>query len=297
MMSFFPARPPLRPRAAFTLIELMVAMSISILLLVLLVNLSVQSMDVTKRTTESSQTVSAASAALDMVAMDLESLAANLPDSEYLQTQIGNVEDVPNVTQLTMLTISPVDSDGNATDQGQVRAVRYQLLRADPITGDDDKRTPYGLYRTAVSADKTFEKIIGLSDLSDAKEFPASPPANDFLVPNVVEFQIAFYRAIDPASGNGTLSSGSSTRPINKTGSDAYYAVRLASNSVKVNNTDVDPTTGQPYLRPKSAEITLTILDETGAKLLRESNNVSLDFLIQKYGRRAARRVNLASPN
>lgn len=279
-----------RSRAGFTLVELMVAITISILLLVLLVNLSVQSMDVTKRTNESSQSVSAASAALDMIAVDLESLAAGLPGSEYLQTQVGSVGNIPNVTQLTFLTISPIDSDGNIDDQGQVRAVRYRLVQMDPITEKTDSDALYGLYRTAVSATETFAKVIGQPDLSVAGGFPSTPPAVDFLVPNVVEFQIAFYRAVDPASAGGGTSSGSSAKPINQAGNDAYSAVRLSRDEVKV--------AGGVWVqgRPTSAEITLTILDESGAQLFRKGK-ISLEDAITRYGRRAARRVNLTGLN
>ncbi|MDX6766462.1 MAG: prepilin-type N-terminal cleavage/methylation domain-containing protein [Candidatus Methylacidiphilales bacterium] len=264
------------PRRAFTLIEMLVAVTIAALMVVMMANLTNQTATVSKRANNTLLALNAASAALDLLVTDLDSLAAVRGSSEFLQASPDAVDTV-NSTRLYLLALSPTDVT-NADQAGQARAVLYRVAKQNPL-GSGSGNQVYGLYRTALSANTTFSDVIGLSDLS-GYAWSASPVRDDFLVGNVAQFRVLFY-----AAGNSSVTNPA---PINLT-SSSYQSVRIAGNNVKLNGANYTTST------PATAEISLTILEESGALLFR-NGSIPIDRALREFGHTLTRRVTLRQP-
>jgi prepilin-type N-terminal cleavage/methylation domain-containing protein len=185
-------------RRGFTLVELLVAMAVSVLVLVMLVSVISQALRVSQFSSNSMTAYSAAAAAADLIASDLASLAVTRQPYEYLQA-LPEASITPNaacpasvfgtgaagVTQpmrLIVELISPQDSaQASPTaspsptvypDSGQVRAVCYRIAWQDPLapsgTTSNSTNAVFGLYRQVVSSYNSFNYVVGTTDLFQA---------------------------------------------------------------------------------------------------------------------------------
>lgn len=267
--------PRFRAKPGFTLVELLVAMSVGALVLVAMAQVISQSLTLTKRANTTLLAGNAASAAIDLLAADLDSLAVTSGSHTVLQADKGAVGSaLPDVARLMMLTL-PGSDNGAPSDRGQVRAVSYRLLFQDPIT-PGGSRPVYGIYRTMIAPQQTFDAFIGVEDLGDA--FDAVPTTlDDYLVGNVVDFQVRLYAAGSSSALNSTTANGSDALPI-----------RINGPSVLINNA---PHTGAT---PEWLEITLVILQDRDNAVARiRDGTLSLDDAIRQYGVRLSRKVAL----
>jgi len=255
---------------AFTLVEMLVAFAVALLLLVTLVGVISQSLAVSRKTNNSLIAFNAAASALDSIANDLESLAVTGQSFEVLQTVKEDVGAAVGVTRLMMLSI-PSQSHSSSADFGQARAIRYQVLLQDPISAAGSSPV-YGLYRSVVSADDTFATFQGASDLSTPFG-SVTASLDDFVAGNIVDFQVQFYPA-----GN---------QPAANVNAGAVQAVRLSGTSTTVN--------GAAYAGVLAwAEITLTVLEDNGAKLL-QTGAIDVATAKLRHGHVLTRRVPIRS--
>jgi len=271
--SFRPASAS-RGRAGFTLIEMLVAFAVGSLLLVALTSIVSQSMAVSRKTNSLLLSNNAASAAVDLVSTDLESLSVTGKPYEYLRVTKEDVDGVTDVARVLMLTASGSDA-ASADDYGQSRAISYRLINQDPIN-PGGSRNIYGLYRSVVSAEDTFSDFAGQTNLETP--FDALPPSlDDFVVGNVIDFQVRVF-----ADGNQS--------PANVAGLQSQ-PVRISGNSTQINGTSY---TGAPLTW---AEVTLTVLEDRDNAVERlESGSLTLEDARTQYGFRLSRRVAIRTP-
>lgn len=259
--------------SAFTLIELLVAMAVGALLLVSLLSVLSGSINVSRKTNDSLLGSNAAAAALDFISTDLESLAVTArTNSEYLRLANEPVQDVADAAKIIMLTSSANDFDNAATDGGQVRAVVYRLGYLDVVSSSGTNKI-YGIYRFAnTNAGDVFTNYIGKPDLSATTAFTDAVSVTNFLAGNIVDFRVRFYPA-------GSLT------PLN---ADASKTVSLSATNISVGGTAVSTN-------PATVEVSLTYLEEAGAKLLK-AGALPLDKVKERYGYKLSRKVNLRTP-
>jgi len=266
--------PPSGDSRAFTLIEILVACAVGAILLVALTSIVGQSLTISKRSNNVLLANNAASAAVELVARDIESLAASAKPYEYLHVAKENVDGVTDVARLLMLSYSGFYAT-NAPDYGQVRAISYRLLHQDPIN-PTGTRNIYGLYRSIAPSGNTFSNYLGQTNLA-APFGSLATSLDDFLVGNVIDFQIRVY-----PDGNQP--------PANASG-NAVQPVRLSGNSAQIQGT---PHTGAPL---RWAEVSLTILEDRDNAVSRfESGELGLEEARSKYGFRLSRRVPVRAP-
>lgn len=261
-----------RRAPGFTLVELLVAFAISMLLLVALAGVISQTMSTSRKARNSLEAYNSAAAAMDLLANDLESLAARGQPFEFLQTVKEDVAGAADVTRLFMVSLSTQDNLASA-GAGQMHAICYRLLRQDPVSAGGSNPV-YGIYRTSVDAPATFAQFAGAADLSGPFGSVAVT-LDDFVAGNIVDFQIRFYESGDVAAANDV---NGSTGPV-----------RLAGRSAKVN--------GAAWSGGELgwAEVMLTVLEDQGIKAL-ESGSLSMADARSRYGHTLTRRVALRSP-
>ncbi len=259
-----------RQAKGFTLVEVLVACAISMVLLLILVGIVSQTTAVSKKANSALLAFNAASSALDLIAHDLESLAVTRQPFEFLQTVKEDVDEVTGVTRLLMLSVASQDNTDEA-DAGQVRAISYRLLHQDPVSAGGSEKV-YGLYRSAATAKNTFETFSGQPDLT-APFGALAVSLDDFVVGNVVDFQVQFYAAGSQVPANG----GSAIQPV-----------RIGGNATTVN--------GTPYRNgPVTwAEVTLTVVEDGAVKPL-ESGAITLADAKQRFGHKLTRKVAIPS--
>ncbi len=265
----FPAQGTRREREAFTLIELLVATTVALLLLGLLVTIVSRSMAITRTANASLLAYNSASSALDLIALDLDSLAVTRQPFEYLQSIKEDVGALTGQTRLLLLSIASQDNT-SAPDFGQLRAVSYRLLKQDPISGGSGPGAVYGLYRSTLDTATSFASFAGQTDLAPAFA-SLNASLDDFVVGNVIDFQIRFYPARDSVPANG---SGASPQPV-----------RISGNGTTIS--------GAAYAGVLAwAEISLTVLEDRDNAMARlEAGSLTLADAKAQYGRQLIRKV------
>jgi type II secretory pathway pseudopilin PulG len=260
---------PIAPRfgGGFTLVEMLVAFAVGALLLVSLASIISGSMNVTRKANNSLIAYNAAAAALDLIGTDLESLASTRQPFEYLRVaseSVANGANTITAAKLMFLTTSPNDITTNTADSGRTRAVMYRLAGQDNINPGGTNIT-YGLYRFCeTNAGTVFTNYLGQTNLASGPGFGLAASNSDYLAGSIVDFQVKLYPP-------GSL------KPIN------------------TNVTDVVGIGGPANTnRVASAEVTLTIIEDSGVKMLK--NGMSLDDVRKKYGHVLGRKVLLRTP-
>jgi len=250
---------------------MLVAFAVGALLLVSLASMISGSMAVTRKSNNSLLAYNAASAALDLIGTDLESLAATRQPFEYLQIGNESVTGGSNTAKLMFLTISANDITTNTADNGQTRAVMYRLAAQDVIKTGGTNIT-HGLFRFCeTNAGVVFTNYLGQTNLAVAAGF--SLPANnaDYLAGSIIDLQVRLY---PPGS----------QVPIN---TSVVNVVRMGGAGVTV---DSAANTNQIA----TAEVTLTVLEDAGEKMLK--NGKSLDDVRKKFSHTLSRKVMLRTP-
>lgn len=267
----------MKPRSSdngFTLIELLVAMAVGALVIVMLLSILSGTMSLSRKANDSLLGANAAAAVLDLIGTDLESLVPlSQPNFEYLHLVNDPVELATNAAKLIMLTSSSTDVGSAATEAGQVRAVVYRLAHLDVLKASGTNNI-YGIYRAVeTNAATVFSDYIGSTNLSTNSLFTAAAQTEDFLAGNIVDFRVRFY-----APGAAT--------ELNTNASDA---IRIHATNIFVGGTAKNTNAA-------TVEVSLTYLEEAGAKLLKNGAPLSLDEIKKRYGYTVSKKVPLRTP-
>jgi len=261
------ARPD-RARAAFTLIEVLVAATVSILLISLLLS-AVQGISNNYLRTQGSITRQGNSAfALDQLVQDLESLVVpHFAGAEALRLTPETAAAATNAAWLTLLATTTDDDTAaspNNMFNGATRAVSYRLSHQNSIEGSATNPS-YALYRMVASSLDTFTNAISQADAQAGFWASLQPTKIDCLLSeNVVAFSIRFLKA-----------DGTWTPPGSK--------IRIGRDGTTVDGIPVDGGF-------KRAEITITVLSPEGARRVADGI-MPLSQAISRYGRTSVRQT------
>ncbi len=263
----------------FSLVELLVTMTLSVTLLGILAyaldGISrgyVRSQDAILSDRESGL-------ALDLLMTDLECMV--IPRSFEGETvealraspfQTGQVQS----TWLTFLSRTD-DKEPNVAE-GVVRAVSYRIALQDPIDGATGSGQPsYSLYRTVLPAQETFDHALSATDSrteiwENKGLVPDITSPIDYLVGNVVDFRVRF---ITNGFSEGLPSNPGDTVTFR---SDQTFAGPEGS-EVAVNESIV------------AVEVAITVLSQAGAEALHAG--MSLSEAIERFGNRYTRQTSI----
>lgn len=282
-----------RCRKGFTLAELLVAMSITLVLTLLTLLITGTAIDTWKAARTEIRAAGQAKVMLNALGRDLESMVSRLGnnDSQWLIATttpegIGpEGQESPNAARLTFFTSASDRYNGNAgsrerlsngnegnrnADQGgDVSAVSYQLDFVDPVFGNPNQRfSTFVLYRNLLDPNETYNgSLMGRQNLEPA--FDASAGANDLadlMCENVYEFTVTFVVAYRDTVGTNR------TTKITVMSSDrGQQTVR----NFAVNGTGLAPNlnTRSEFVggRITSVEIAITVLSDEGVAVLKRN--------------------------
>lgn len=315
----------------FTLIELMTAMAITGMLVVVIMQLTNQSVDLWRAVNEDVSTSSRARVALQTISRDFESFQMRGYDNKYqwlfakADESMNNVPKglkIPRSAQCVFFACAPdrnpsVSSDTalrknyrearahNRETQGDVNAIGYRLMFRDQILnlpgsdGDSPGVYPlFSLYRQVVQPRPTFEQLLGKENLEAAYTRFEQDDEKNFLCENIMELNVTFnirYASGDADVEEGRVEYETVSVPIisshRRTSKVEVYGDRIVAGGTTYKNARID-----------SAMVSMTVLTEEGVALVeqirlgrRRAPKKMADFFA-KYTRSFSRLVSLPQP-
>ncbi|MEN8694052.1 MAG: PulJ/GspJ family protein [Akkermansiaceae bacterium] len=283
---------PGKRQKGFTLVELLVAMSITVVLVSLVVAITGTALDTWRGARNEVRAARQAKIMLDALGRDLESFVIRPNNnSQWLfartaEDEVGpENQPSPNAATLVFLTAASDryggDIGGSEDKGGDISTVGYQLKFEDPIFADfDETYSKFVLYRNLVNPDNTFQGVLGQNDLEQAYDGYAgagSDPAN-FMCENIYEFSIVFVVEYLDRSGDKQLV----RVPIIDTGAlNSADKFVIEGNGLKANGTKPVYADGAVV----SVDISVTVLSDTGMRQIKNrtfnSDEAKAKFLAQ----------------
>ena len=318
-------------RRGFTLIEWMTAMAITGRLVVVIMQLTNQSIDLWRAVSEDVSTSTRSRVALQTISRDLESFQMRGYDNKYqwlfakADEHMSNVPkglNIPRSAQCVFFACAPdrnpsVSSSTslrqnyrearahNRDTQGDVNAIGYRLMFRDQIlnlpgadTSDKGVYPLFSLYRQVVAPRPTFEYLLGKDNLESAYVRFEEDDEKNFLCENILELNITFtirYADSKADAEDGRVEYEMVNVPIvatnRETNKVAVYGDRIEAGGSVYENARID-----------SATVSITVLTEEGVAMVeqirqkrRRAPKKIADFFA-KYTRSYSRLVKLPQP-
>lgn len=249
-------------------------MAVGALVLVMLASVAAESMKANRQVVATLLATNAASSAADLIAADLDGTLGLTGTNEYLHMQAETIGGTRS-SRLAVLCNSPNNenpADPSSPRPGQPAIVLYRLGLYDADTlepGASPANPTYALYRSVIPAQTSFDAFAMTGDLSAPSSpqlFSGLPVQDDLLVNNIVDFRVVFYAA-------------GATAPLNMSGGTL--------GSFRLNGSGSTPAASA---RPVTAEITITVLSEEGARLV-QGGTLNLTEAKRRHGYTQVRRV------
>ncbi len=273
-------------KQGFTLIELMVAMSITTIIVTVLVYITAIATDVWNRSRAELRASRQAKVMIDSMARDFETLVIRRGnDSEWLsavssEEQLGDKVQSTNASNLIFFTGSSDRYDGDIGVEGKdlggdVSCVAYKLRYDDPIDKNGIIHKTFVLNRLLIDPKETFDELLGKPDLVEAfrQNETELESQNQFICENVFQFTITFM-----IECNNVVSPSSSrivTVPVSLSSNAGGTGV---TQSLKINKNGIDTQVSPPSSvtadevkagRITSIEVSITVVADSVVDQLR----------------------------
>ena len=274
---------------AFSLIELMVALAIAAILTLMIGQMMSSVLKSWTKEKGNLRKNMDARAVIELLVSDLQALVIRPDplrvDMEWfhkINDTTAKAEADANGGYLSAkpswLMFLAVPVDRNTSVAGNVCAVSYRVGYQDPLmTGAAGNYRQTGLFRCRREADETFKNVLNLTNLhTNYWALPTANPrvASDFLIANVIDFQVAF-EALNPDDSVVTIPPSATVRLGDKL--------------------QVDPSPGnlQDGAKLQSVDLVLTLINEDAVKKLETVSGTPRNRIISESSQRYVRRVRL----
>ena len=291
----------------FTIIELLVAMTVTVLLLGTVTVMTGVSMDGYKGSRDKVLGGRQAKEALEAITQDFETMVARADGSDNmwlyagvepnLATVLGGPanKEITNAPRLIFFTAAPDRYDGDiggANDNGgDISSVSYRLVYRDQISGaaaDAVGAFPaFTLYRHIVDPDATFTHVLGQADLTAPVNPPAPAPAVvnqftdalDFTAENVLAeniYELTVTLLVQRADGVRRFTIGENT------GTQQYHSLTIKGNGL-FSKADAASTEVAEEGQLVGVEIAMTVLSDRGL-VMTQKGGMTRGEIINQYG-------------
>jgi len=273
-------------KRGFTLMELMVAMTITTIIVTVLVSITSIAMDTWNRSRAELRAARQAKAMVETMARDFEALVTRRGNTNEWLSAVSS-KSLPgvkmkstNAAELIFFSAATDRYNGeiginNKKDMGgDVSCISYRLFYKDPIANNGTNYQTFVLNRLLVNPDSTFNDLLGKADLTAAFGAYAAKlnSVDNFVCENVFQFTVTFnVEATKANSGSNTpavvnvpvivgqTSSGQVTDSLKINGTGII--AQIASGSVSADELKAGRIT--------SLQISLTIISDFGVDQLR----------------------------
>lgn len=274
------------------MIELLVAMTITTIIVGVLVSITSIAIDTWNRGRSELRAASQAKTMVDSMVRDFEALVVRKGNAnEWLSAVYDSPASSPgadkNASNLIFFTAATDRYNGeigsNADKGGDVSCVGYRLFYKDPIDQSRNEFKTFVLNRILVNPDATFQNLLGKTDLDAA----FTPYSNDlgnlenFICENVFQFTLSF--KVEVTKNTGTLTApvyqkfvipvamfesnqGQRVKEFTLLGTGIKADVGAVSiNGVNISADEIKAG------RLTAVELSLTVLSDSGVNLLRKT--------------------------
>ena len=225
-----------KPRAAFTLIEIMVATVVMVILTGIVIQITSEVLKVWNRSSGKLAANAEARITIDLLTQDLESAVLNNDGLQWMEAIQENVEDPLGggefKTTRLLLFAAAVDRQtkdaNNDIIAGDICAISYQLMYQDPVDGSNSSLdNTFALHRRIIDSKTTFDVLLGEGNQNDFSKWNGTTPSSvvlssvlrnnnnspypytgdpeNYLSSNIVDFRIEFYVEDDGNPNTETL--------------------------------------------------------------------------------------------
>jgi GxxExxY protein len=214
--TYKPKSPPVPPAnpvilskksPAFSLLELLVAVSVLSILLVVLLNIVQGATSLWRGSENKVEAYREARAALQVMSSDLKNILPTT-NTDFFRT---NLTSYPSPTNLTFLAALPISSQDTTSSKSDICAVGYFVAydNKSPVAGNNGRQS-YNLYRYFVESNETFANLTA----NPTTALTASLDTNhcEILARNVVSFNATY--SVTNASGGFDPWTQSATYPM-----------------------------------------------------------------------------------
>ncbi|HEX5790814.1 MAG TPA: prepilin-type N-terminal cleavage/methylation domain-containing protein [Luteolibacter sp.] len=270
-------------RRGFTLMELMVAMTITILIVGVLMGITKSALDTWNRSRAELRASRQARAMIDALANDFESMVTRSSSTQEWLTALSQVPDSrsSNAAMLVFFTCATDRYEGQVgvageDDGGDICCVGYQLQWRDPIAPDAvDPNETFVLKRYLVDPKPTFAELLGKTDAANrldalylAKYSAELDKSKYFVCENIFQFTTLFHVDVINATG------GVETKIVSiSSQTSGKREFRIVGSDLVMDPADASLQNGVVT----AVEVSLTVLTDAGINQLRENANLADD--------------------
>lgn len=276
-------------RKGFTLVELMVAMAITVLIVTMLVYITSIAMNSWQRSRAEVRASNQAKAMVDSLAHDFEAMVVRRGNTfEWLYAEAN--KDLPGPDALRSTSAADLYFFTAATDRydgkigtkddkgGDVSAVAYRLTYRDPVatsgsSGSKDAET-FALYRSLHNPDETFKDFLGKPDLKSvfsghAKELEE---LRNYVCENVYQFSVTFNVEVMKKSEKESKLEIVPLTISSAEGPQAIPQLRLMGTGIDASSYKGSAVTPEELKagRLRSVQISLTVLSDFAIEQMRK---------------------------
>jgi prepilin-type N-terminal cleavage/methylation domain-containing protein len=288
-------------KRGFTLMELMVAMTITTFIVTVLVSITSIALDTWNRSRAELRASRQAKSMIDTIAHDFESLVTRRGNSnEWLSaivdpqlSELGDRIKSENASRLIFFTAATDRYNGNIGKQdvdkgGDVSCVGYQLEYRDPIDRNGETKT-FVLNRLLVNPDETFTKLLGATDATKSLESVFTnfygtklSDGSNFVCENVFQFSVTFHVQVTDATKTPPVFTVPVTIGSSRNSSKFAESFVVQGTGIKSDSKAVAPAI-MASGRITAVEISVTVVSDFGIDQLRtrkfDDDKVRAEFL------------------
>lgn len=263
-------------KRGFTLVELIVAMAITIIIVGVLVSVTSIATDTWNRSRSELRASRQAKSMVDAMVRDFEALVIRSGNANEWLSAITEA-DLPGSAGMSSANASKLIFFTSATDRyngqigttddlgGDVSCVAYELDYKDPLVDGGKDFETFVLNRLLVDPKETFEKLLGEEDLTAAlgdSTVKIENPVN-FVCENIYQFTVTFHVEVTDTTKTPAVTS---IVPVTL-GKDTKE-FRIFGNKI---DTDYAGTSASLVLsgRVKAVDFSITVLSDMGIDQLR----------------------------
>lgn len=320
-----------RHSRGFTIVELITAMAITAVLVLVIVQLTRQSIDLWKGLQDETNSTSAASLALQTMSRDLESfqMRSGNPNYQWFFAEVDGAMkgqpkglSVPKSARCIFFVCAPdrnppVGAKSSSRDsyrnilasntdtQGDVGTVGYRLMYRDQILNLESKQGDrhmfplFSLYRQVVNPRETYDYVMGRENLNEAYKRYESDEKKYFLCENIVELSMTFHVEYTTESsavrGNAPTYESVTVPILSSSARGGERRFRMWGDRAMADGNVLR------HARVVSATISMTVLTEEGVALIEQVRHgqrraPKLEDFFSRYTRSYARSVTMPVP-
>lgn len=261
-------------RTGFTLLELLVAMTVTAFIVTSLVAITSIAIDTWNRSRSELRAARQAKSMVDTMARDFESLVIRRGnDYEWLSAKEESPDKSSSAATLVFFTAATDRYDGEIGSTkdlgGDVSCVGYQLQWRDPITaGTGTNFQTFVLNRHLVDPKDTFDKLLGKTEIGQLflNTFSSELAAErNFVCENVFQFAVTFHLQVAVTTGTTTKIENKLVTIGPSSGSVREFSIR--GSGIETTPADIALKAG----KITAVGISLSVLSDAGIEQLRKS--------------------------